>query len=156
MQLGSIHKNSLILGGGGRRPKPSQLTVNSWVGSKKELKAELRVQGTPMHITAMLTCKGSGTALLWRWQIRSASSESGVDYPACEPHKSHFSPMVENHEKLRNGLCCTLAFSKCLLSSTWEMPKPDKRNPGSPEMPRHGPDRNGAAEKPLRVLRVPE
>lgn len=54
------------LGVGGwqsRRPKPSQLTVNSWVGSKKELKAELRVQGTPMHTTTVLTCKRRGSTL---------------------------------------------------------------------------------------------
>lgn len=78
-------------GWGGQKAK-ALLTVNSWVGSKKELKAGLRVQGTPMHTTALLTCEGAAQLSSGG---RGASSESRADYPACEQHKSHVSPMVE-------------------------------------------------------------
>lgn len=93
-------------------------TVNSWAGSKMVLKARFKVQGRSRSTltTAMLTCKGSDTAFLRRQWISNASHESGADYPACEQHKSHFFSRGGKHERLLNGLCCTLAFSKCFFS----------------------------------------
>lgn len=124
------------------------LIVNSWVENKKVLKAGLRVQGTPIHTTALLTSKGSSTAFLWRRWISNALV-SQVLIILQVPVFSH----SRKHERIWTLLYSCFLEMLIVFPSTWEMPKPGKQNPGSPELPRYGPDRAGAAKNPSRVLR---
>lgn len=85
-----MYTQKRILVGEGRRRMCS--AVNSRMGSKKHLKVGLTVQGTPIHMPALLTCKRSSTAFLWRRLMSNVANESGIDHPASELCRTHCPP----------------------------------------------------------------
>lgn len=127
------------------------------MGSKKHLEVGLGVQGTPGHTSALLTCEGgaqlsSGGGWLAMWPVSQMLttlplSSAGPTVP----------PTVEALRGYDTDSAILLLSLKAFsFPSTREMPKPDKQNPVSPELPRCGPDRVVAVHDPLQVLRVPD
>lgn len=149
-QLVHIFKKLLLAGEGRRLMPPAHC---HFTGGKQKASQSWAVDSGHTSSQACPTeTQGSSTALLWRWLLAMLSVvRHGL--PCLWAAQSPLSPEVGATRGYKTD-SAKLLFSLKAFSFpfTGEMPKPDKQNPVSPELPRCGPGRVVAAHE--QVLRV--